>query len=92
MVIKFSPLNAAMSWTYISKILSRQHVAVQAYQLGGLGVSVSATIPRRLHGLKEGAVHTTRPFFYPCIFYEIFVEFFEIDDEQNCIIQCLTEK
>ena len=62
-VVKFSPLNAAISETSISKILSRQHVALLAYQLSGLGVRVSATIPRRLRGLKEGAVHTTRPFF-----------------------------
>ena len=90
-VVKFSPLSAVISETSISKILSRQRVALLAYQLNGLGVRVSATNPRRLRGLKEGAVHTTRPFFLS-IFYQIFIEFCEVDDKQNCVIKCMTEK
>ena len=51
--VKFSPLNVVISETYISIILSKQHVALLAYQLSGHGVHAGATNPRKAPGSQK---------------------------------------
>ena len=64
-VVKFSPLSAAISETSISKILSKQHVALLAYQLSGLDVGASATNPRKAPGpQRRCGAHYSAFFFY----------------------------